>query len=218
MLGREERVDRKDWDDRYGTPDLVWTEEPNQILVREVSALSPGRAVDLACGEGRNAIWLAERGWETTGVDFSHVGLEKARQFAERRGVTVRWVEEDLADWEPEHAAYDLVLLAYVQLPASLRSQIHRKAFAAVAPGGRLLVIAHDTTNLREGVGGPQSAEVLFSPEDVLTDIAGGDFTIEHSDRVTRTVQTDQGDKSAIDALVRVRRSTKDKETASGNR
>ena len=211
-------MDRKDWDERYETPDLIWTEEPNQFLVREVSDLSPGRAVDLACGEGRNAIWLAERGWDTTGVDFSRVGLEKARQFAERRGALIRWIETDLTDWEPEPASYDLVLLAYVQLPSEMRSQLHRKAFTAVRPGGRLLIIAHDSTNLREGFGGPQSSEVLFSPDDVLADIGGEDFVIERADRVARTVTTDLGERTAIDALVRVQRTLKDKETASGNR
>ncbi len=211
-------MDRKDWDERYGTPDLIWTEEPNQFLVREVGDLPPGRAVDLACGEGRNAIWLAERGWTTTGVDFSHVGLEKARQFATRRGASVEWVEADLTEWKPEPGAYDLVLLAYVQLPPAMRSQLHRKAFTAVAPGGRLLVIAHDSTNLREGFGGPQSSEVLFAPDDVLADIAGEDFVTERAVRAKRIVATDLGERTAIDALVRVRRTPSDKETASGNR
>jgi len=211
-------MDRKDWDERYESPDLIWTAEPNQFLVREVGDLSPGRAVDLACGEGRNAIWLAERGWDTTGVDFSSVGLEKARQFAARRGTNVQWVEADLTEWEPEPNSYDLVLLAYVQLPSAMRSPLHRKAFTAVKPGGRLLIIAHDSTNLREGFGGPQSPDVLFSPNDVLTDIDGTDFAIERAERVTRAVTTDFGERVAIDALVRLQKPMKDKENANGNR
>lgn len=211
-------MDREDWDERYETPDLIWTAEPNQLLVREVSDLSSGRAVDLACGEGRNAIWLAERGWETTGVDFSHVGLEKARQFAEHRGTDVQWVEADLTRWEPEPDLYDLVLLAYVQLPSTVRSPLHRKAYSAVKPGGRLLIIAHDSTNLHEGFGGPQSPDVLFSPDDVLADIGGTDFAIERAERVTRTVTTDLGERVAIDALVRLQKPMRDKETTNGNR
>lgn len=211
-------MDQKDWDERYKTPDLIWTAEPNQFLVRETSDLSPGRAIDLACGEGRNAIWLAERGWDTTGVDFSPVGLEKAREFSERRGTKVQWVEADLNEWEPTPNSYDLVLLAYVQLPSVMRSPLHRKAFTAVKPGGRLLIIAHDSTNLREGFGGPQSSDVLFSPDDVLADIEGADFAIERAERVTRTVTTDLGERVAIDALVRLQKPKEDKVTANGNR
>ena len=79
-------MDSHGWDQRYVGRELVWTSEPNRFLVQAVEGLAPGRALDLACGEGRNAIWLAERGWQATGVDFSKVGLEKARQLEDARG------------------------------------------------------------------------------------------------------------------------------------
>lgn len=77
--GREAGVSRAHWDERYGTAELIWKADPNRFLVEELEGLAPGRALDIACGEGRNAIWLASMGWEVTGVDFSAVGLAKAR-------------------------------------------------------------------------------------------------------------------------------------------
>jgi 2-polyprenyl-3-methyl-5-hydroxy-6-metoxy-1,4-benzoquinol methylase len=94
-------MDSEDWDQRYAGRELVWTAEANRFLVQEVDGMAPGRALDLACGEGRNAVWLAERGWQVTGVDFSEVGLEKARQFADSRGVPAEWIAADLLDYRP---------------------------------------------------------------------------------------------------------------------
>ncbi len=73
-------MDRNAWDERYAGDELVWSAQPNRFLVAEVETLPPGRALDLACGEGRNAVWLAERGWDVTGVDFSNAGIDKARR------------------------------------------------------------------------------------------------------------------------------------------
>lgn len=199
-------MNRRDWDDRYRTAELVWKAEPNQFVMREVSDLTPARALDVACGEGRNAIWLASQGWRVTGVDFSSVALDKARQLAEGRGLEVDWIEADITEWRPEPAAYDLVLLAYVHFAAPLRTALHRAMVGALRPGGRLLVIAHDSTNLDQGTGGPQSPEVLFSPDDVVADVADLGLATERAARVTRVVTTDQGATRAIDALVRLYR------------
>lgn len=211
-------MDREDWNARYNTTDLLWHEEPNQFLVEQVTDLSPGRALDLACGEGRNAIWLAEQGWETTGIDFSSVALEKARAFANRRGVAVSWVEADLSIWQPEDATFDLVVAAYVQLPGSQRKELHRRAFEAVGIHGRLLVIAHDSANLLHGTGGPQNPDVLFTADDVIEDLRGSPFLVERAGSVTRRVTTPEGDRDAIDVLVRLRKNPTDKESIYGNR
>jgi len=211
-------MDRNAWDERYATPELIWHAEPNQFLVSETQDLDPGRALDLACGEGRNAIWLAEHGWKTTGVDFSAVALAKATQFAERRNVDIQWIEADLANWEPEASSYDLVLLAYVQLPAAARTSLHRHAATALRPGGRLLVIAHDSLNLTEGIGGPQNPEVLFTPDDVLNDVESFHLNVKTAERVHRVVSTDTGDRDAIDALIHLQRPINNKEHANGNR
>src|ERR1039457_3158460 len=102
-------ISSQQWDERYSGDELVWTSTPNQFLVAEVVGLRPERAVDLACGEGRNSIWLAEQGWDVTGVDFSPVGLAKAKRFAELWGMKVTWIEAAIEDWTPPQAGFDLV-------------------------------------------------------------------------------------------------------------
>jgi 2-polyprenyl-3-methyl-5-hydroxy-6-metoxy-1,4-benzoquinol methylase len=91
-------VRREDWDRRYSQPDLLWSATPNRFLVREVAELPPGRALDLACGEGRNALWLAERGWTVTGVDYSAVAIEKARRRSHDEGAEVDFACADLLE------------------------------------------------------------------------------------------------------------------------
>ena len=195
---------REDWNARYAAKELVWTAEPNRLFASEVEALEPGRALDLACGEGRNAVWLADKGWRVTAVDFSDVALAKAERLAASRGVEIEWVLADVLDYEPERRAFDLVALLYLQLPHDELVQAIRSAADAVAPGGTLLVIGHDTTNLIEGHGGPKDASVLFSPEDVVSHL--GDLLVERAERVRRSVGVDDGEATAIDAFVRARR------------
>jgi 2-polyprenyl-3-methyl-5-hydroxy-6-metoxy-1,4-benzoquinol methylase len=115
-------VNSEQWDERYSGDELVWTDTANQFLVAEVGGLAPGRAVDLACGEGRNAIWLAERGWSVTGVDFSPVGLTKARRLAALREVEVSWVESAVETWAAPTDGFDLVVVCYLQLPQPNRA------------------------------------------------------------------------------------------------
>jgi SAM-dependent methyltransferase len=191
----------EDWDQRYATTELVWGSGPNRFLVAEVEGLSPGRALDLGCGEGRNAIWLAERGWQVTGVDFSKIGLGKARRLAADRGVAVSWVCADLLEYEPDQGAFELVIVMYLQLLADQVSAIIKRAGAALAPGGNLLVIGHDRLNLTQGYGGPQNAQVLFTPADIELNLTG--FRIERAERVLRPVTVDGREVNAIDALVR---------------
>ena len=196
-------MDREQWDERYGGDELVWTSVPNQFLVSEVAGLPPGRALDLACGEGRNSVWLAEQGWEVTGVDFSPVGLAKAQRLAQSRHVDVRWVESAVQEWTAPLDGFDLVAVFYLQLPQPERSAALTVAAASVAPGGTLLVVAHDHANLTRGFGGPPSDAVLYSVTDV-TDVAEAeDLTIQRAEQVVRVVVTDAGGREAIDTLVR---------------
>jgi SAM-dependent methyltransferase len=197
-------MDQHGWDERYGASELVWGAGPNRFLVDEVTDLRPGTALDVACGEGRNAIWLASIGWQVVGVDFSAVGLEKARQLATRQGVTVEWVLADVTTWEPP-GTYDLVAVMYLHLPEDLRHGVWARMARAVAPGGTFLVVGHDLANLSEGFGGPQDPAVLYGPGDVVGDIAPA-LTIEKAERVRRPVSTPEGEASAIDVLVRARR------------
>jgi len=194
-------VDREKWNERYGTDELVWRAEPNRFLVEEVERLTPGRALDLACGEGRNAVWLASQGWKVVGMDFSSAGLAKGRRMADERGVEVTWVEADAVSWIPPRSGFDLVVLMYLQLPYDQRRAALGHAAAALAPRGVLLVVGHDATNPTEGFGGPQDPAVLYSAEDIVGDLDG--LRIERAERVERQVDTPSGAAVALDALVR---------------
>jgi SAM-dependent methyltransferase len=193
-------VDRDDWDRRHAAGDHHFGGAPSSFFVAEAERLAPGRALDLACGSGRNAVWLAERGWQVTGVDFSAVALESARRLAAGRGVEVEWVHADVREWRPAQAAYDLVGLVYVHLTAEERRAVLQTAAGALAPHGTLVVVGHDLTNLTDGVGGPRDPSVLFTPDDVAAELP--ELAVERAERVRR--ETDAG--VAIDALVRARK------------
>jgi 2-polyprenyl-3-methyl-5-hydroxy-6-metoxy-1,4-benzoquinol methylase len=193
-----------EWDQRYSGSDLVWGAGPNRFVAGEVAALSPGRAVDLGTGEGRNAIWLAEHGWQVTAVDFSAAGLDRAARLAGERGVNVEWVQADLLDYQPAPGGYDLVLIAYIHLPAASLSRVFRTAAAAVVPGGTLLVIGHDRDNITRGHGGPQDPDRLYTPAAVTAELDG--LAVCRAEQVLRTVQTPEGERTAIDTLVRAER------------
>lgn len=203
-------MDSAQWDERYAAAELVWSAEPNRWVAAELAGLPPGRALDLAAGEARNSIWLASLGWTVLATDFSAVGLAKGRRLAEAAGdgpaARLSWLTVDLTEYQPEQHCYQLVLSCYLQVAADTRALINRRAASALAPGGVLLVIGHHSDNLAAGVGGPQDPAVLFSPDDVLADLAagGGSLRIDKAESVLRPVPG--ADRPAIDALVRVTR------------
>jgi SAM-dependent methyltransferase len=204
-------MDARAWDERYAGAELVWSVEPNQFVARECADLPPGRALDLACGEGRNAIWLARRGWDVTAVDFSAVAIDKARRLAADADDTeVTWVVGDATSW-PGAADQDLVVVAYLQLSAAERTAAVRAAYDSLAPGGTLVWVAHDSTNLTEGTGGPQDPSVLMTADDVLANLTGAELEVLRAERVERLVGGDddhrgESSRTAYDCLVRVRR------------
>ena len=163
--------------------------------------LPVGRAIDIAAGEGRNAIWLAERGWDATVVDYSSVAIDKARQIADRRGVTITTEVADLAGYVPTPGGYDLVVIAYLQLADAELAPILHRAAEAVAPGGKLVLVSHDLSNLESGYGGPQHPAVLTTPDQVVAAL-GDRLTVELAEVAERHVQTDDGQQTALDTLV----------------
>lgn len=198
-------MDAAEWDARYQERELVWSADPNVFVADEVSDLPPARALDLAAGEGRNAIWLAHGGWEVEGVEFSEAALGKARAAAERRGVEVSWTLADLTA-APLLEPADLVLLAYLHLPRDAATKVVRWAASLVAPGGTLLLVAHARANLDRGYGGPQDPDVLPDLDDLLDDLADTRLSIDKAEEVTRAVDTDEGPRDAIDLLIRATR------------
>ena len=193
---------REDWDARYAAVENLWAAKPNRFLVAEVGDLEPGRALDLACGEGQNAIWLGTLGWRVTGVDYSEVAIAKARARAERDGVDVDFVCADLVTYEPDARAFDLVLVLYLHIPSAQRAAIHANAAAGVGPGGTFLLLGHDLTNLTDGVGGPSDPDILYTADEIATELTG--LEIEKATVVLRDVVGQERD--AIDTIVRARR------------
>ena len=200
-------MDSTAWDERYAGADLVWSSTPNVFVEEVVGPLPVGRALDVAAGEGRNAVWLAERGWQVPGADFSPVAVERMRDIAVRRlGDDAGRLDAVVADaTQPAPGdGYDLVLFCYLQLPVQEWATALARGVDAAAPGGLVLVVAHAERNLAEGVGGPQDPAVLHDPEAVVASAHGLPVTVESAELRERAV--DGADRPALDTLVLLRR------------
>ncbi len=193
---------RERWDERHAVRDPIESVDPDPTLVETCRSLEPGRALDLGSGDGRNAIWLAQRGWRVTAVDFSSVAIERAAVRAAAAGVEIEWRREDLLAWRPTGAAFDLVILVFIHLPIDERRTVYENAAAAVAPGGTLLVVAHDLANITDGVGGPQDPGVLFTPAEIVADLPSG-FEVDRAETIRRGRDARP---APIDAVVQARR------------
>lgn len=133
-------LDQGFWDELYRADDQIWSGRPNDAVVAEIAGLTPGRALDVGCGEGGDARWLAARGWRVTAVDISRVALARAAALADDTGIT--WRHLDLVAEAPEVSGYDLVSAQYFVFPRACE-QVLERVLAAVAPGGTLLVTSH---------------------------------------------------------------------------
>jgi SAM-dependent methyltransferase len=167
------------WEERYSKAaaagSAVWSLQPNEWIERVTGTLPPGTAVDLAAGEGRNALWLAAHGWSVSAVDFSPAGLAIGRRRAAEAGLDVDWVAADATTWVAP-APVDLVVVAYLQLPDAALATALANAVASLAPGGTLAAIGHDRENLDRGVGGPQDPAMLWGLDSVRRAAAGLDI------------------------------------------
>ncbi len=183
------------WDARYEAKGALWGAEPNQFLAEIAEVLEPGTALDLGCGQGRNSLWLASRGFEVTGLDLSSVAIEQAKAVAAELDLDASFESADLTTWDPAGRVWDLVVLTYLHLSHERRPVVHAAARRAVAPGGRLFVIAHHLDNFENGVGGPPVPELLFTEQQLADDFSN--LKILRNEKVIRT--TDEGD--AIDLV-----------------
>lgn len=175
-------MDAAQWDQRYrASAGGVWATQPPGVVREIVAELTPGTAIDVATGDGRTALWLAERGWDCTGVDFSRAGLALAA--ARPGGDAVTWTAGDILVWRPE-TQVDLVVSCYLHLPDSAAA-IARIA-EWVAPGGTLLVLGHDVDNIAAGGHGPSDPAILYTPE-LLRGALDDRFRIARCERITRT-------------------------------
>lgn len=197
------------WDDRYREhDDAIWSGRPNGRLVIEVGDVAPGRALDVGCGEGADAIWLAQRGWDVVAVDVSPLAVERARAAAERAGVVVDWVCDDVLSTPFPTASFDLVSMQYPALPKAAGEAAFRALFDAVRPGGVLLAVYHDLDaehRARMAAGGFDPADYVLDAElrALLADAA--DFAVD-LDVVEPRIDAPEGNPHIADVVLRARR------------
>ncbi|UPO76141.1 class I SAM-dependent methyltransferase [Arthrobacter sp. Helios] len=202
------------WDGFYRERSQVWSGNPNALLVREVTGLAPGTALDLGCGEGADAVWLARQGWQVTGIDISAVALERAAAHALDAGVEglVTWVQADLAEWARTgpgtNPGYDLVCAQFLHSPTDLpRDAILHRAMAAVAPRGRLLVVGHQ--DFPPWSSHPAPVPPLPTAGELADELkleALG-WMVETAAAVPRTVEGPEGQRAVLnDNVLRARR------------
>jgi SAM-dependent methyltransferase len=156
-------MDASGWDERYrafAEHGGIWAAEPPRVLQEIVADFTPGTALDVGTGDGRTAVWLAEHGWTTTGIDFSRAGLDLAR--ARPGGEYISWVQGDARAASPR-GLYDLVVVAYLHLEDN--EPTLRRIAEWVAPGGHLVVVGHDVDNIAAGGHGPSDPGMLYTPE-----------------------------------------------------
>jgi len=194
----------EDWDRRYAGGDLRWSGRPNPTLVAELDGAVAGNALDVGCGEGADAIWLARRGWKVTGLDISQVALDRARLAAGEAGVEIEWRRADVADAPPEPGAYDLVSAHYPALRRTPDGGAVRALIDAVAPGGTLLVVGHALDGGDDHRGHGFDPADYVQPDDVARHLDDA-WTIEVHETRPRTRPAGSG-PDVPDVVLRARR------------
>lgn len=164
------------WDERYAEDDYVYGTEPNDFLRAAVANVPRGRALCLAEGEGRNAVFLAQQGFDVLAVDRSAVGLQKAQRLAEDRGVQIETLVADLADYAIEPDSWDLIVSIFCHLPADVRRRLHAEVVAGLRPGGVFILEAYTPAQLEWGTGGPPTAELMMTREALTEELDGLEF------------------------------------------
>jgi hypothetical protein len=192
------------WNDRFAEPGFAYGREPNAYLAERIGGAGGGRLLLPAEGEGRNAVWAAARGWSVTAFDLSPVARSKALDFAAEAGVEVDYRQASLTDpWPGGAGAFDAVGLVFVHVPSRLRPLIHRAALVACRPGGRVIVHAFAPRQLETGRGGPKDPDMLYSPDDLRSDFAGGEI-VHLEERVVELAEGryHQGPSAVVEAEI----------------
>jgi thioredoxin reductase/SAM-dependent methyltransferase len=199
------------WEQRYSERPAVWSGKPNPQLVAEAAGLAPGRALDIGCGEGADAVWLAERGWQVTALDISTVALGRAAAHAEQAGPEVadriRWTHADLRDTPLAPQAYDLVSSQFMHPPGEAREELFGRLAAAVAPGGTLLIVGHHPSDLRTSAHRMHFPDLMFTAGQAAAALDPADWEILAAQaRPRAAVDADGHDITIHDAVLVARR------------
>jgi len=200
-------MDQRYWDEKYLTHEQLWSGAPNGVLVAEADGLPPGQALDLGCGEGGDAIWLAGRGWLVTAVDISRVALERAAAAAGETKVC--WTHGDITVSPPPAGAFDLVSAIYFPLPRSAPAAL-RSLLAAVAPGGTLLVAGHDLQDWQHHHhdDDPAADPAAYLRPDEIADALDGTWTVQVHETRPRVSPAPPGTGHINDVVLKARKET----------
>jgi 2-polyprenyl-3-methyl-5-hydroxy-6-metoxy-1,4-benzoquinol methylase len=206
-----EQFDQAFWDERYRSHSSLWSGNPNSHLTGETSQLSPGTALDVGCGEGADAIWLAQRGWKVTAVDLSTVALQRAAAHAAQAGAEIAehidWRHADLAAWDPGAARYDLVSAQYMHLPPGPRETLFRRLAASVTPGGSLLIVGHHPSDQQTTMPRPHMPELYFTGDEIIAYLDAGEWEVISNTAAPRLATDPDGRTVTIhDTVLRARR------------
>ena len=200
-------MDRHGWDERYAASERTFPLEPNRLVAEEVAGLRPGRALDLAAGAGRHAVWLAAGGWDVVAVDHSIVGVRRARARARAEGRRVAFAVADVHRLRFPPRRFDLVLAAFFHPRPPDRAALYRAVAQALAPGGTLLLVSYDLANLTEGSGGPRDPDLLLQPIRLADELRALGLEVGRADSVTLGVPgpdgADVAEVKVVDAVIR---------------
>ena len=194
--------DAASWPERHAAAAMAWDTTPNQFVVAACRKLRPGRALDLGAGEGADAVWLAGRGWQVTAVEQDTVQVGRIQSRSALLNHPVDAIVGDAVGYRPRAASFDLILLSYLQLPEYQLRLAFKNVVPGLAPGGRVLVVAHDASNLDRGWGGPLDPGLLTSHEMVAALLTGLGLQVQRADVVRREVLTGAGLRIALDHVV----------------
>ena len=198
------------WDERYGSAEALWSGQPNQRLVENLADRTPGTALDVGCGEGADAIWLAAHGWQVTAVDVSQVALDRAARHADAAGADlaarITWQHADLRSWDPGPARFDLVSAHYLHLPPTAREQAHRRLAATVRPGGMLLIVGHHPSDLQTTIPRPNLPELFFTAEQEAAALDPAEWAVVAAAPQREALDPDGHPVTIADAVLRAER------------
>ena len=195
----------KEWDQRYAVSDELWSGQPNAVLVSDARGLRPGRALDVGCGEGADALWLADQGWEVTALDVSQVALDRAARQAEQRSVQVNWLHSGLVEAQLPPASFDLVSAQYPALLRTPDASAERALLHTVAPGGTLLMVHHPLPTEEEARSHGFSLGDYVGLADVAA-LLNEDWRVEVNETRPRHVASGAGAHHTLDVVLRARR------------